>query len=78
METALFFRGIPSDFKVTLSDQREFDAEFLGKDDQAQVAFIQIQNLPPELALKPVTFAGSAHIGVGDPGLPAGAVDCLL
>ncbi len=58
--------GKPTDFKVKLNDGREFPAEFLGKDDQAKVAFIRMKNLPEGGALPFVSFGASAHLGVAD------------
>jgi S1-C subfamily serine protease len=37
--------GMPSDFKVKLSNGEEYPAHFLGKDDQAMVAFIKIHSM---------------------------------
>jgi len=36
--------GMPTEFKVKLSDGEEYPGHFLGKDDQARVAFIKIHN----------------------------------
>lgn len=41
--------GMPSDFKVKLSNGDEYPAHFLGKDDQAMVAFIKIQSVRDDL-----------------------------
>ncbi len=61
-----FFSGEPSDFKVTLSDGAEYDAEFVGKDDQAQVAFLRISG-ELEKPLSYVQFSASDSISVGEP-----------
>lgn len=61
-----FFSGVPSDFKVTLSDGMEYDAEFVGKDDQAQVAFLRIAG-ELEKPLSYVQFSASDSISVGTP-----------
>lgn len=41
--------GMPSDFKVKLSNGEEYPAHFLGKDDQAMVAFIKIHSMRDDL-----------------------------
>ena len=41
--------GMPSDFKVKLSNGEEYPAHFLGKDDQAMVAFIKIHSVRDDL-----------------------------
>ena len=41
--------GMPSDFKVKLFNGDEYPAHFLGKDDQAMVAFIKIHNVRDDL-----------------------------
>ncbi|GAB4379903.1 MAG: hypothetical protein Kow0042_29700 [Calditrichia bacterium] len=61
-----FLSARPTDFKVTLADGREFPAQFLGKDDQAEVAFIRLEGLPEDSALTPVSFIPTPHLNVGD------------
>lgn len=39
-----FFSGEPTDFKVKLWNGKEYEAEFIGKDDLADVAFVQIKD----------------------------------
>ncbi len=59
-----FFSGEPSDFKVQLNDEEEYDAEFIGKDDIAKVAFLQIKDtLPGELPF--VQFSPTENIQIG-------------
>ncbi|OGB60378.1 MAG: hypothetical protein A2Y94_08245 [Caldithrix sp. RBG_13_44_9] len=62
-----FLSGLPSDFQVKFDNGREYPAQFLGKDDQAMVAFIQIQ-APPEEEIKfPfVSFRETSNIRVTD------------
>ncbi len=59
-----FFSAPPTDFKVTLPNGKSYPAEFLGKDDQAEVAFLKAQ-LPPDSTLDSVTFSfgKEAHMG---------------
>ncbi len=57
---------LPSDFTVTLSTGENFPAEFISKDDQAQVAFIQIKNLKPGRKLPFAKFSTTHHLSVGD------------
>ena len=56
----------PTDFKVKLANGKEFPAKFLGKDDQARVAFLQLEDLPTDTVLSYVRFSGSEHLGVTD------------
>ena len=63
-EGSSFFSGEPSDFKIILADEREFAAEFVGKDDQAQVAFVRISE-SPDTPLSYVQFDSSTSVGVG-------------
>lgn len=59
-----FFSGEPSDFKVQLSNAKEYDADFIGKDDLAQVAFLKIRDkLPNELPY--VEFTPTNHVKIG-------------
>ena len=62
-----FLSGLPTDFRVKLDNGQEYPAQFLGKDDQAMVAFIQIQT-PPEKEMKfPfVSFRETSRISVTD------------
>ncbi len=62
---ASFFSGEPTDFKVKLHDGREYAAEFIGKDDLARVAFIQIAEKPVE-PLPYVTFESADTLSIGD------------
>ena len=58
-----FLTGLPSDFRVTLANGKEFPAEFVGKDDQAQVAFIRIQ---ADTTFPFVRFHPGKELQVGD------------
>jgi len=62
---ASFFSGEPTDFKVKLADGTKYDAQFVGKDDEARVAFIKINTPPP--SLKYVQFSPTTDARVGDP-----------
>ena len=59
-----FFSAPPTDFKITLRNGKSYPAEFLGKDDQAEVAFLKAK-IPPDSTLDSVSFAfgKEAHIG---------------
>ncbi len=59
-----FFSGEPTDFRVELSDGREYVAEFVGKDEQAQVAFLRIGG-DPEKPFSYVQFRTSDSVSVG-------------
>lgn len=59
-----FYSGEPSEFKVILSDGRELDATFVGKDDQTQMAFLQIDT-ELEKPLPHVRFSSSKDVTVG-------------
>ncbi len=60
-----FASGEPSDFKVKFANGKEYAAEFIGKDDESQVAFVRITDpLPKPLPF--VSFAGSKDVDVGD------------
>lgn len=62
-----FLSGLPTDFQVKLDNGREYPAQFLGKDDQAMVAFIQIQATPEEEIKFPfVSFRENSNIRVTD------------
>ena len=64
-ENSSFFSGEPSDFKIYLADGREYSAAFVGKDDLAQAAFLQITP-KPDAPLPYVTFAPTDSLSVGD------------
>lgn len=66
-ESGSLLSAKPTDFKVKLANGKEFPAKFLGKDDQARVAFLQLENLPDDTVLSYVRFSGSEHLGVTDP-----------
>lgn len=59
-----FSFGEPSDFKVKLHDGKEYDAEFIGKDDIAQAGFIKISGDFPK-PLPFVEFDPGENIEVG-------------
>lgn len=65
-EGASFSFGEPSDFKVKLFDEKEYEAEFIGKDDQVQAAFLKI-TAPLPAPLPYVDFASGEEIEVGQP-----------
>ena len=52
---ASFFSGEPTDFEVELSTGKKYKASFVGKDDQAGVAFLQME-LPPNTTVPFITF----------------------
>lgn len=62
--SSYFYSGEPSDFKIKLFDDREFDAKFIGKDDLSQVAFIRItdENSGP---LPYIEFSDTDDIQIG-------------
>lgn len=60
-----FFSGEPSDFKVTLYNDKEYDAEFVGKDDIAKVAFLQIKDSPADLPF--ARFSQTDEVQIGQP-----------
>ncbi len=62
-ENGSLLTGHPSDFRVKLTDGREFPAEFVGKDDQAQVAFIRIQ---ADTVFPYVRFRSGTPLQIGD------------
>lgn len=63
---ASYASGEPSDFKVKLHDGKEYAAEFIGKDEVAQVAFLQITDeLPGKLPR--IDFRDTGGIAVGEP-----------
>jgi S1-C subfamily serine protease len=57
---------IPTDFKVKLFNKKEYPAKFLGKDDQAQVAFIQLEDSTGKDDFPFVEFWTTENIGIGD------------
>ena len=59
-----FFSGEPSDFKVTLWNGKEYPARFVGKDDLAKVAFIQMTE-PPDSPLPFASFVSTDSVTVG-------------
>jgi S1-C subfamily serine protease len=61
-----FLSGIPTDFKVKLSTGTEYEGAFLGKDDQARVAFIQIQNKNQEETFPFIEFISTQQVSVAD------------
>ncbi|MEJ2537602.1 MAG: hypothetical protein P8048_11230 [Calditrichia bacterium] len=61
-----FLSGLPTEFKVKLSDNQEYPARFLGKDDQAEVAFLELQDLGADLKLDYVQFAKTQNARVGE------------
>lgn len=60
-----FSSGEPSDFKVKLHDGKELVAEFLGKDDQAQVAFVRIAE-DSDRSFPHVSFDKNPQVRVGE------------
>jgi S1-C subfamily serine protease len=65
-EGGSFSFGEPSDFKVKLHDDTEYDAEFIGKDDLSRVAFVKITGeLPAPLPF--MVFRPGDGIEVGQP-----------
>jgi serine protease Do len=60
-----FLSGEPSDFKIYLSDGQVFSAEFVGKDELSQAAFLQITP-KPTAPLPYVTFTSNDSLSVGD------------
>ncbi len=61
-----FYSGEPTEFKVILSDGKELAASFVGKDDQTQMAFLQIEDQLEE-PLPHITFASGKDVAVGSP-----------
>ena len=59
-----FFSGEPTDFKVELYNGKEYEAEFVGKDDLAQVAFLQLKDAKD---LPYATFSATDSIQIGQP-----------
>ena len=57
---------LPTEFKVKLNDGKEYPARFLGKDDQAEVAFLQLQDIDKDTALDYVQFSKTQDIHVGE------------
>jgi S1-C subfamily serine protease len=59
-----FFSGEPTDFKVELSNGKEYEAEFVGKDDLQQVAFLQLKDA---MDLPYITFSSTDSVQIGQP-----------
>ena len=57
---------LPTEFKVKLNDGKEYPARFLGKDDQVEVAFLQLQDIDKDTALDYVQFSKTLDIQVGE------------
>jgi serine protease Do len=58
--------GIPTDFKVKFDDETEYSAQFLGKDDQAKVAFVKLENFDNSKPLPYVIFQKTNNLGITD------------
>ncbi len=58
--------GKPTDFKVELANGKEYPAVFLGKDDQAKVAFIKIEDKSASYDFPYVSFVATENTGVAD------------
>ncbi len=58
--------GLPTEFQVIMADGQEYPAEFLGKDDQAMVAFIQINKDKVKKDFAYLPFHETSHLGVQD------------
>jgi S1-C subfamily serine protease len=63
-EGASFASGEPSDFKVKMHDGKEYEAEFIGKDDLSQVAFISISGALND-SLPYVEFRSTDQVEIG-------------
>lgn len=61
-----FLSRKPTGFRIKLSDGSDFPAEFIGKDDQAQVAFLEIKELSAGRRLRPVEFQTEKSLSVAD------------
>lgn len=61
---ASFASGEPSDFKVKTADGKEYEAEFVGKDERSQVAFISITGALSE-PFPFVEFDGTEDLQIG-------------
>jgi serine protease Do len=61
-----FLSGLPTDFQIKLEDGQEYPAQFLGKDDQAMVAFIQIQEPPEKKQFPFVAFHETSEVNIVD------------
>jgi S1-C subfamily serine protease len=64
---ASFYSGEPSDFKVKLFNDKEYEAEFVGKDDLAKVAFIKINDESLSEPLPYIEFSSTSDIRIGEP-----------
>jgi serine protease Do len=60
-----FLSGLPTDFEVKLNNDKKYAAKFLGKDDQAQIAFIQITG-EKEDNFPYILFKDTENIGIAD------------
>ena len=60
-----FLSGLPTDFEVKLNNGKKYAAKFLGKDDQAQMAFIQITE-KKENNLPFILFKDTENIGIAN------------
>ncbi len=67
-----FFSGEPTDFEVELSNGKKYPAQFIGKDDQAGVAFLQMK-LPAETRLPYIQFSTDSVV----PGTPVYVLELL-
>jgi serine protease Do len=56
----------PTDFKVKFSDNKEFPGEFIGKDDQTQVALIKIMDFAGDQKIQPISFNSEKILSVAD------------
>ncbi len=64
--TGSLLSGMPSDFKVKFSDGDESPARFLGKDDQARVAFIRIETKEEKPGFPYAKFRETSSLQIGD------------
>jgi serine protease Do len=58
--------AMPTDFEVKLVDGNEFPAQFMGKDDQAKIAFIKISDKKNYRTFSWVDFFPTASLDVAD------------
>jgi serine protease Do len=61
-----FLSGLPTDFQIKLENGQEYPAQFLGKDDQAMVAFIQIQAPLTGTQFPFVSFHETSGVNIAD------------
>jgi len=57
--------GMPTEFKVKMADGQEYPAHFMGKDDQAKVAFIKIHNVRDNI-FPFTTFIPTMNVDITD------------